>query len=482
MSHVILKKIMNRPFVLINSNVIKPPVSPVGLEYAAEALLWAGFKVDIIDLAFEEDWKQALSSRVPEDALAVGITLRNTDDCSFYSRKYFIPWVREVVQEAKKYTAAPVVLGGVGFSIFPEPCLEKTEADFGIEGDGEEAIVLLAKALAGSQHVSLIHNLVFRSEGKIVRRGRLEVNLQELPPFSRSIFDNLCYEREGAMVGVETKRGCPEPCVYCADPVAKGKRYRLRPPVLVAREIENLLNQGVSWFHLCDSEFNLPLNHAKEVCKSLLEDGLANRIKWYCYCSPVSFDRDLARLMKRSGCAGINFGVDSLLDSQLASLGRKHRLKDIEELVKMLKEEKLNFILDLLIGGPGETEETIRKTIEAAQKIGVPLVGMSLGVRLYPGTPLAKSSWKESLKDGFHGDESPYLSEPVFYVSPALGSNPAALVNYYAGGDSRFLLLSQPGEKGSYNYAGDQFLYDRILKGARGAYWDILRKAKSKED
>ncbi len=473
---------MHRPFVLINSNVLKPPVSPVGLEYVAEALSLAGIKVDIIDLSWEKDWKQALSFGIPEDALAVGITLRNTDDCSFYSRKYFIPWVRELVQEVKKYTNAPVALGGAGFSIFPESCLDKTGADFGIEGDGEEAIVLLAKAIAGSQDVSLIPNLVFRPKGNIVRNGREEVNLQDISPFSRRFFDNLRYEREGAMVGVETKRGCPEPCVYCADPVAKGKIYRLRPPEFVAREIENLFNQGVSWFHLCDSEFNLPLNHAKEICNALVESGLGTRIKWYCYCSPFSFDRELARLMKKAGCAGINFGVDSLVDSQLASLGRKHRLKDIEELVKMLKEEKINFIFDLLIGGPGETEETIHKTIEVAQKIGVPLVGMSLGVRLYPGTPLAKAGFKESLKEGFHGNESPYLSEPFFYVSPALGSNPAALVNHYAGGDSRFLLLSEPGQKGSYNYAGDQFLYETILKGARGAYWDILRKAKSNAD
>ncbi len=107
---------------------------------------------------------------------------------------------------------------------------------------------------------------------------------------------------------------------------------------------------------------------------------------------------------------------------------------------------------------------------------------MSLGVRLYQGTPLAKAGLKESLKERFHGNESPYLSEPFFYVSPALGSNPAALVNHYAGDDSRFLLLSEPGQKGSYNYAGDQFLYETILKGARGAYWDILRKAKSNAD
>lgn len=469
---------MSRPFVLINSNIIKPPVSPVGLEYVAEALSQAGFKLYIIDLPMEKDWKQALLCGFPTDTLAVGITLRNTDDCSFYSRKYFIPWVRELIQEVRKRTDAPVVLGGVGFSIFSSPCVDKIEADFGIEGDGEDAVVLLAKALSSKKDFSSIHNLVFRQKGRIVKPGRKEVNLKELKPFSRNIFDNCRYEREGAMVGVETKRGCPESCVYCADPVAKGKKYRLRPPQFVAQEIKSLLNQGVSWIHLCDSEFNLPSRHAKEVCQTLINKGLSSGINWYCYCSPTSFDRELAGLMKRAGCAGINFGVDSMVDSQLASLGRKHRLKDLQELVKILKEEGLNFIFDLLIGGKGETEETLRSNIEASQKMQVPLVGMSLGVRLYPGTPLSKSDENGILRDGLYGELKPDLLEPLFYISPVLGDNPAALLGHYAGGDPRFLLLAEPGEEGSYNYAGDNILSDEILKGARGAYWDILAKVR----
>jgi len=136
---------MSRPLVLINSNTVKPPVSPVGLEYVAESVSRAGFEVELIDLAMEKDWRQAISSRIPSEPLAVGMTLRNRDDCSFYSRKHFIPWARELVQEVRKHTHAPVVLGGVGFSIFPESCVERTGADFGIEGDGEDAIVLLAE-------------------------------------------------------------------------------------------------------------------------------------------------------------------------------------------------------------------------------------------------------------------------------------------------------------------------------------------------
>ena len=140
------------------------------------------------------------------------------------------------------------------------------------------------------------------------------------------------------MVGIETKRGCPERCIYCADPMAKGKSKRLRPPKAVVEEIKSLLQQGVSWYHLCDSEFNIPLPHAKEVCQAVLDSGLADQIRWYSYCSPLPFDSELAGLMARSGCAGINFGVDSLCDEQLKRLGRRHRLSHIESLVSTLRQ------------------------------------------------------------------------------------------------------------------------------------------------
>ena len=111
---------------------------------------------------------------------------------------------------------------------------------------------------------------------------------------------------------------------------------RLRPPEVVVEELKDLVDQKVSWFHTCDSEFNLPMEHAKDVCRAIVQAGLENKIRWYCYCSPVPFDRELANLMKRAGCAGINFGIDSLCDEQLHRLGRTHSAKDVYELVGLL--------------------------------------------------------------------------------------------------------------------------------------------------
>jgi radical SAM superfamily enzyme YgiQ (UPF0313 family) len=469
---------MVRPFVLINTNVTRPPVSPVGLEYVAETLNQAEIPIRVIDLAFEVDWRQAIIAGLRNcEPLAIGLTVRNIDDSSFVSQQSFLPWISELVTAIRENTEAPLVLGGIGFSIMPAAILEIVNADIGIYGDGEEAALLLAKSLITRSDVLAIPNLVYRRDGKMVRNKRADVDLKYLPPPRRRVFDNRKYEQMGSMVGVETKRGCAGGCIFCADPVAKGKKVRLRPPTIVAQELNDLVEQGISWLHLCDSEFNLPITHAKEICTTIISHRLNYRLRWYCYCSPVPFDRELAKLMKKSGCAGINFGVDSLCDGQLLRLGRRHSVKDVAELARILREEEINFMFDLLLGGPGETEETVTATVNKAKELKIPLTGISVGVRVYPDTALGKAVVSGSYHEGLHPEAAPF-SQPAFYLSPPMGHRPLQLVQRLIGDDPRFLFLAAPGAKKSFNYAGDEFLFKLIVTGQRGAYWDIIRRAK----
>ena len=469
---------MSRAVLLINTNVAQPPVSPVGLEYVGQSLIEAGVPIQVLDFSFETDWKASLQRQLKNDEpLMVGVSVRNTDDCSFVSKKSFLPWIDNVVAELKQLTRAPVFLGGVGFSTMPEAVITTTQADGGIEGDGEEALPALAKSLVKGEDITSLPNIVYRRNGEVVRNPRIDVDLRRLPRPHRHLFDNRRYEQFGAMVGIETKRGCSQGCIFCADTVAKGKRVRLRPPQGVGQEFRDLTDQGVSWFHICDSEFNLPPDHAKDVCQAIIQQGLGNKIRWYCYCSPTPFDKELAGLMKVAGCAGINFGVDSLCDEQLSRLGKEHSSNDAARLVRVLHGERLNYMFDLLIGAPGETLETVRITIDKATELNIPLVGIAAGVRVYPHTPLDESITNGSIKEGLHPNANEGLHKPVFYMSPALGDNALALINQLIGDDTRFLVLSEPAEKRSYNYADAEELRQLIEAGARGAYWDIIRQS-----
>ncbi|MDP2952702.1 MAG: cobalamin B12-binding domain-containing protein, partial [Chloroflexota bacterium] len=145
-----------KPLLLVNANTLSPPVSPVGLEYVAESLREHGLPVRVVDLAFEADpagaLRRALSSVEP---LAVGVAVRNTDDCSWLSATSFLPNIRHLVSVCREATQAPVVLGGGGFSVAPRAILRYTGADMGIAGDGEEALSGLAvKLLRGEDILS----------------------------------------------------------------------------------------------------------------------------------------------------------------------------------------------------------------------------------------------------------------------------------------------------------------------------------------
>jgi len=471
--------LMTRPFLLINTNVAQPPVSPVGLEYVGEALVEANVPVQVLDLAFETDWKAALATRLKNiEPLAVGLSVRNTDDSSFATKKSFLPWISEVVTEVRRLTQALVLLGGVGFSTMPEVIIRVTQADAGITGDGEEVVVALTRCLINGEDFSHLPNIVYWRGGNIVSNPKSNVDLQRLPNPRRRLFDNKRYEQRGAIVGIETKRGCSQQCIFCADPVAKGSTVRLRPPLKVVEEFWDLLAQGVSWFHLCDSEFNLPIAHAKDVCYAVIQAGLGDKIRWYTYCSPIPFDQELANLMKHAGCAGINFGVDSLCDEQLSRLGRGHSTNDILQLVHLLKEEGLNYMFDLLIGGPGETGETVRVTVDKVRQLNIPLAGIAAGIRVYPGTPLGQAIADGFIKEGLYPTPGGGFNEPLFYLSPYLGSDASALISELVAGDQRFLVLLSPAEEGSYNYAGDEALCQLIREGARGAYWDIISRSR----
>ncbi len=471
--------------LLINTNCMQPPIAPVGLDYIAGTLEAEGVPAAILDLALEEEPLGAVERHLRSESPAlIGITVRNTDDCYFLSQDFLLPPVRELIQRLRELSDAPVAVGGVGFSVMPGPVLEFLGADWGVWGDGERALARLARALSQGRDPRETPGLICRVGG-VFRRNRPEFPpLDSLPLERRSAIDNARHFREGGQGGVETKRGCPAGCIYCADPLAKGKALRLRSPRKVAEEFESLLSQGVTHIHLCDSEFNLPLDHALEVSRELIARRLGEKVRWWAYLAPKPFPGELARLMKRAGCAGINFGADSGSQGMLKRLGRHFGREDLRETARTCREEGLTFMCDLLLGGPGEDRESLRETVSLMKELAPDRVGASLGVRVYPGTGLARLVKKEgpgrqnaNLRGSIEGNGS--FLKPVFYLSRAMGDDPEGYLKELIEGDERFFLGSRPGEEGSYNYNANEVLLEAIRSGERGAYWDILRRVTS---
>jgi len=465
--------------LLVNPNEMKPPVTPIGLDYIATSLKLAGFAVDLIDLCFASSYTEELDAYFRgHDPVAIGVTVRNTDDCYYLSQAFIIPRIKEIVDYIQGKTPRPIILGGVGFSVMPEPILTYLELELGIWGDGERALPAVVKRMAAGEAISDIPGLIFRQDGEYCCNPPELPELLDLPLPRREAVDNPRYFREGGMGSVETKRGCEQNCIYCADPLAKGRRYRLRPPSIVADEIEALLAQGVDNLHLCDSEFNLPYEHAVGVCEEIIRRGLGEKLSWYAYLSPAPFTEELARLMIQAGCRGINFGVDHGVDRMLKNLGRPFTAVAIKETAALCHRLDIPFMYDLLLGGPGEDKESLTKAVSLMKEINPSRVGISAGVRVYPGTRLAQIAL-EDIKKGnanVRGVINPDFFSPIFYVSSALGDELFPFISSLVKGDERFFFGGGEETEANYNYNDNSILMEAIKKGYRGAFWDILRR------
>jgi radical SAM superfamily enzyme YgiQ (UPF0313 family) len=473
---------------LINTNRMVPPIAPVGLDYVAGAARRAGIDVEILDLCLADEPEAALSrhfrERSPE---LVAISFRNVDDCFWPGGALFVPELDATIKRIRQLCDAPIVVGGVGFSIFAARIVEHTGADFGIRGDGERSLVELLDQLRTGRRFEAVGGLIWRDDDTL-RSNRPAWPNELSVPAARDAVDNATYFGRGGQIGLETKRGCSRQCIYCADPLAKGATERLRDPVEVADEVEALLAQEVDVLHLCDSEFNLPPSHARDVCEEFIRRRFEGRVRWYTYMSVVPFDAELAGAMRRAGCVGIDFTGDSACPSVLDTLRQAHQRENLAEVVRLCRANGMAVMLDLLLGGPGETPSTAEESIRFIQGIGPDCAGAALGVRIYPGTPMHSIVAAEGPLDAHPGIHRRYegptdLLRPTFYVSPALGERPARLVRDLIAGDPRFFEPNDdcPSPAGpadpyaDYNYNENRALVEAIAQGARGAYWDILR-------
>jgi len=471
---------------LINTNRMQPPIAPIGLDYVAVAARAAGVGVDVVDLCLAGDTEAALWEYLADHSPElVGLSFRNVDDCFWPSGEWFVPRLTQTIQTIRGLTDAPVVLGGVGFSIVAERVVEYTGADFGIRGDGEAATLSLLAELRGRRRLENVPGLLWRADGRL-RANRPAWGEPLSLATDRNAIDNAAYFRLGGQGGVETKRGCNRKCVYCADPLAKGPVPRLRQPAEVADEVESLLGQGVDVLHLCDGEFNVPYEHAAAVCQEFIDRGLGGRVRWYTYMAVVPFDATLAGAMRQAGCVGVDFTGDSACPEMLARYRHAHRQADIAEAVRLCKESGMAVMIDLLLGGPGETRQSLAETVEFMKRIDPDAVGAALGLRVYPTTPVAEVIAAEGPLETNPAIRRKYAGpvdffRPTFYISAALGDRPAAAVRELIAGDERFFepaedLSEQTDPGANYNYNDNTPLVEAIAAGARGAYWHILRK------
>ncbi len=397
--------------LLINVNTcVSPyPVYPLGMSHVASYLVKQGFDVVLGDMSVEPDLEAVVSREKPD---LIGLSLRNIDDVQIENPKFFAKILTDITARMRKVSSAKIMIGGSGYSLFPQRLLADSGADFGVAAEGESAVAALASALQNGKDFSSIPGLVFRTvDGNVVANPGRNMPASEITVPLRPESLAKYYISKSTMLNVQTQRGCSFNCCYCTYPLIEGVAFRKRSGAEVAEDFASAKAAGAKYVFVVDSVFNTDIPHVRDICEELIRREIG--IEWSCFLRPQGLDVDLMSLMKRAGLRHVEFGTDALSDTTLAAYGKGFTFEDVYLSSEAARLAGVHFAHFLITGGPSETESTIIEGFENSKRIKKTVFFPFIGMRLYPGTPL----YKTAIAEGSVPKGTDFL-QPYFYVTP----------------------------------------------------------------
>ncbi len=395
--------------LMVNPNRFKPHVSPLGLEYVCNSLIREGIPFEVIDFNFQSE--SELLARLKSGRVRyVGISMRNVDSSHLLGNEYFVPGYRRLIERIKNTSDCIVVIGGAGYTLFPRQLLEYTGADYGVAGYGEEALPRLIKALESGGDLGAIGNLVWRNEGRVQLNRRSKTGFEHLPARRRHIVRNRDYYGVFGVGNIEAKRGCYMKCGYCGEPGLVGRNIVYNSIGNIGTELAELCSLGIRNIHFCDSELNVgDIDFVSRLCEMILRREL--KLTWSASVHP---DRDfpisLLKLMRKSGCTDLILNIDSGSDDILADMDKGHSVEDSIIMSSNIRKAQITAVQGYIVGWPGESQQTLRNTVDLLKKTAPDLAYFFVGVRVHPKTKIARLAKQEGQ---FTTDDE--LLEPVFY-------------------------------------------------------------------
>jgi radical SAM superfamily enzyme YgiQ (UPF0313 family) len=398
-----------------NTEQINMPVLPLGLACVAASILRAGYNVKLVNLMMHTDTRKALKEAIIAfNPAIIGISVRNIDDQYMENPKFLLEAVKDVVIDCRRFSDATIVLGGAGYSIFPQATLDFLKADIGIQGEGESAFLHLLDRLGKKKDLSGIAGLY--GPGKNIRSDPSYItNLSDFPlplpdihlPIPSTIEDPVIW------IPFQTRRGCPMNCSYCSTATIEGRTIRKHHPKKVVEAISKYAELGLDHFFFVDNTFNLPNSYAQTLCEQLISERLD--ITWRCILYPWKVEDDLVEKMVKAGCTEVSLGFESGSEKILKKMNKKYRPTDVRQIAQRLKKFGISRMGFLLFGGPGETQKTVNESLLFADSLGLEAMKITIGIRIYPYTALARTAIEEGLIDA---DEN--LLFPKYYLAKDL--------------------------------------------------------------
>lgn len=189
---------------------------------------------------------------------------------------------------------------------------------------------------------------------------------------------------KGPFTFIVTSRGCPAGCTYCIKHVSYQFSVRLRSPENIMEELWMLKKQGINNIHMYADLFTVNREQVMGLCKLMIEEDI--NIKWTCNSRVDYVDEEMLHTMAEAGCWLISWGIESG-NEQILRHARKGAYPDkAERALRWARDAGIKNWGYFIIGLPGETEETIRDTIDFSKELPLDIALFHVAAP-YPGTP-----------------------------------------------------------------------------------------------
>jgi anaerobic magnesium-protoporphyrin IX monomethyl ester cyclase len=392
---------------------------PQALMTLASVIRPLGVDVSIYDLHARPDRHQEFLDLVSGgDVLWVGFSTFTPN----------LPAMEALAREVKERDPTiPCVVGGVHATTLPKRTLLEGPWDAVCVGEGEvTAVELTRRRLEGGRFEEVPHLLTREEPDAVVHPGYVD-DLSDIPIPAWDLIDLDDYQdrpwqlvRRGKRVApLMTSRGCPFKCSFCAVHAVMTRKMRFRTVESILEEAELLVRTyGVDEIQILDDIFNARLVHAKAVLEGMMSRGI--NVPWK---TPNGirvdiWDHEFIDLVARSGGYQVGFGLESGDPEVLKQNRKPQNLEKARETIQAYESAGVSTFGFFILGLPGETEESLRRTRDYASTSGLTHIHASMAVP-YPGTELFEILGAQGKLDGVPWDE--YRHTHIFPTSDLPG-------------------------------------------------------------
>jgi radical SAM superfamily enzyme YgiQ (UPF0313 family) len=376
---------------------------PFFIAYAAALLEQYEYAVEIIDAVplnmLEEDVCKQIESEKPDVILFESVTVN-------------FKWIAKLSHDIKNRTGAKIIFTGTHVSVYPTQTLrDYSHIDFILAGEYEFSCLYLIQSLEGKRKYEDVPGLTYKdSFGCIVtNKMEIELELDKLPYPARHLLpirnrnnlgcyhDGFCQNRPA--VEIQSSRGCPFKCSFCVWPqvMYPHSPYRMFSPGRVVAEVKEVIQKyDAREIYFDDDTFTADQKHVIDICDEFQKNRL--NIPWSAMCDAIITNDKMLHAMKKAGCIGVKFGVESADPEILKRMNKPLQLERLEHLLKTCRSLKIKTHLMVSFGHMGETKETIEKTISYMDYLDMDSVQFHVTTP-YPGTIFYNEMHQKSAKE-----------------------------------------------------------------------------------